>query len=173
MRDRTFHSLDELNAAIGPLLEQHNGRRFQRLPYSRRELFEQIERHTLAPLPAHHFPLQQTREVTVQFNYHVELREDRHHYSVPWQLRTRDPRTKVKLLYDERTVSIYYDNVRLAEYRRDRRPGGYTTLPDHMPPQHRWYAEWSPERFVRWGRALGANVEAVIEQVLVSCHLSA
>ena len=42
LRDRTFHSLDELNAAIGPLLEQHNGRRFQRLPYSRRELFEQI-----------------------------------------------------------------------------------------------------------------------------------
>ena len=69
-------------------------------------------------MPAHHFPLQQTREVTVQFNYHVELREDRHHYSVPWQLRTRDPRTKVKLLYDERTVSIYYDNMRLAEYRR-------------------------------------------------------
>ena len=103
LRDRTFHSLDELNAAIRPLLEQHNGRRFQRLPYSRRELFEQIERHTLAPLPAYHFPLQQTREVTVQFNYHVELRADRHHYSVPWQLRTRDPRTKVKLLYDETT----------------------------------------------------------------------
>ena len=130
LRDRTFHSLEELNAAIMPLLEQHNGRRFQRLPYSRRELFEQIEQHTLAPLPAYHFPLQQTREVTVQFNYHVELRADRHHYSVPWQLRTRDPRTKVKLLYDERTVSIYYDNVRLAEYQRDRRPGGYTTLPD-------------------------------------------
>ena len=111
LRDRTFHSLDELNAAIMPLLEQHNRRRFQRLPYSRRELFEQIERHTLAPLPAHHFPLQQTREVTVQFNYHVELREDRHHYSVPHHLRTRDPRTKVKLLYDERTVSIYYDNA--------------------------------------------------------------
>ena len=75
LRDRTFHSLDELNAAIMPLLEKHNRRRFQRLPYSRRELFEQIKRHTLAPLPRHHFPLQQTREVTVQFNYHVELRE--------------------------------------------------------------------------------------------------
>ena len=166
LRDRTFHSLDELNAAIRPLLEQHNARRFQRLPYSRRELFEQIERHTLKPLPQHHFPLQQIREVTVQFNYHVELREDRHYYSVPWHLRTRDPRTKVKLLYDERTVSIHYDNVRLVEYQRDRRPGGYTTLPDHMPPQHRWYAEWSPERFLRWGRALGRNVEAVIAKVL-------
>ena len=97
LRDRTFHSLDELNAAINPLLEQHNRRRFQRLPYSRRELFEQIERHTLAPLPRHHFPLQQIREVTVQFNYHVELREDRHHYSVPHHLRSRDPRTTVKL----------------------------------------------------------------------------
>ena len=32
LRDRTFHSLDELNAAINPLLEQHNRRRFQRLP---------------------------------------------------------------------------------------------------------------------------------------------
>ena len=55
LRDRTFHSLEELNAAIMPLLEQHNRRRFQRLPYSRRELFEQIEQieqHTLAPLPA-------------------------------------------------------------------------------------------------------------------------
>ena len=59
--------LEELNAAIRPLLEQHNARRFQRLPYSRRELFEQIEQHTLAPLPAHHFPLQHIREVTVQF----------------------------------------------------------------------------------------------------------
>ena len=166
LRDRTFHSIEDLNAAIRPLLEQHNGRRFQRLPYSRRELFEQIEQAVLTTLPVHHFPLQQIREVTVGFNYHVELREDRHHYSVPHHLRTRDPRTKVKLLYDERTVSIYYDNVRIVEYQRDRRPGGYTTLPHHMPPQHRWYAEWSPERFLRWGRALGANVEAVIAQVL-------
>ena len=56
--------------------------------------------------------------------------------------------------------------MRIVEYQRDRRPGGYTTLPHHMPPQHRWYAEWSAERFLRWGRALGPNVEAVIEQVL-------
>ena len=101
LRERTFHSLEQLNGPIRPLLEQHNARRFQRLPYSRRELFEQIEQPVLAPLPQHHFPLQHIREVTVQFNYHVELREDRHHYSVPHHLRTRDPRTKVKLLYDE------------------------------------------------------------------------
>ena len=88
--------------------------------------------------------------MTVGFNYHVELREDRHHYSVPHHLRTRDPRTKVKLRYDERTVSIYYDNVRIVEYQRDRRPGGYTTVPHHMPPQHRWYAIRRPIRAQSW-----------------------
>ena len=36
---------------------------------------------------------------------------------------------------------FYYDNVRLVEYQRDRHPGGYTTLPDHMPPQHRIHAD--------------------------------
>ena len=52
LRDRTFYSIDELNAAIGPLLDKHNATRFQRLPYSRRELFDRIERDALQPLPA-------------------------------------------------------------------------------------------------------------------------
>ena len=34
---------------------------------------------------------------------------------VPHDLRTRDPRTRMKLLYDERSVSIYYGNVRIIE----------------------------------------------------------
>ena len=44
LRDRTFYSIDELNAAIRPLVDAHNATRFQRLPYSRRELFDRIER---------------------------------------------------------------------------------------------------------------------------------
>jgi len=85
---------------------------------------------------------------------------------VPWRLRTRDPRTTVKLLFDERSVEIYYDNLRIAEFQRDRSPGGYTTLPEHMPDQHRFYAEWSPERFIRWAAVVGPDVQAVIQQVL-------
>ena len=44
LRDRTFSSIDELNAAIRPLVDAHNATRFQLLPYSRRELFDRIER---------------------------------------------------------------------------------------------------------------------------------
>lgn len=166
---KRFFTLREVNEAIRELLEKHNNRRFQRLPYSRRELFEQIERPALRPLPVENFPLKDTQLATVQFNYHVELREDRHYYSVPHYLRKREePKTKAKLVYDDRVVAIYYDNQRIAQYRRDRTPNGYTTLPEHMPDKHRWYAEWSPERFAGWARSMGEDVEAMIVKVLDS-----
>ena len=43
--DRTLHSLEELNAAIRSLFEQHSRPALWRLPYSRRELFEKIEQN--------------------------------------------------------------------------------------------------------------------------------
>jgi transposase len=166
---KRFASLQEVNQGIKELLEKHNNRRFQRLPYSRRELFERIERQALRPLPAAGFPLKETRIATVQFNYHVELTEDRHYYSVPHYLRKREePKTKVKLVYDERVVAIYYDNQRVAQHRRDRTPNGYTTSREHMPPEHRWYAQWSRERFQSWARSLGTDVETLIVKVLDS-----
>jgi transposase len=44
LRNRTFFSLDELNAAIAELLERLNGRRFQKLDGCRRSAFESIDR---------------------------------------------------------------------------------------------------------------------------------
>jgi len=135
---------------------------------SRRDLFEEIERPALRPLPSERFPLETVQWATIGFNYHVELREDRHYYSVPYQLRRPKENRRAKLVYDERMVSVYFDNVRLAQYRRDRSPNGYTTLPEHMPPEHRWYAEWSGPRFLSWAHSLGPEVEEVIGKVLGS-----
>ena len=168
LRNRKFYSLQELNEAIWDKLDEHNNKRFQRFPVSRRELYERIERRALKPLPAEVFAMKTPQMATVEYNYHVELIDDHHYYSVPWSLRTREPKTRVKLLYDERLVSIYYDNVRIVVYNRDRTPNGYTTLNEHRPSEHRWYAEWSPERFKRWAKALGDEVEEVIIQVIES-----
>jgi transposase len=166
LRGKVFHSLAEVNAAIRELLEDHNRRPFSRLPYSRRELFERVERQALRPLPTELFMLKSTIEATVAINYHVELREDRHYYSVPHHLRRRDPPTRVKVVYDDRVVAIYWDNLRVAQHRRDRTPNGYTTLAEHMPPEHRWYAEWSAERFQGWASAVGPETAEVIAKVL-------
>jgi hypothetical protein len=65
---KVFHSLRELNEAIRALLEEHNNRPFSRLPISRRQLFEQVEKQTLRPLPAERFPLKSTAFATVQCN---------------------------------------------------------------------------------------------------------
>ena len=64
----------------------------------------------------------QTLDLKVQFNYHIELREDRHYYSVPWRLKG----TRVQVLYNDRMVEIYHDHLRVAAHRRARTVGGYT-----------------------------------------------
>jgi transposase len=164
LRNRIFYSLKELNEAIWDILEQHNNTPFQRLKTSRRELFDNIEKQVLKPLPKERYAIKQCKELTVQFNYHVELREDRHYYSVPWQLKGK----RVRVVYDDRNVAIYCDNVRIIQYKRDRSPNGYTTLHIHMPPHHRFYAQWSPERFIRWAQSIGDDVAEMIQVVLKS-----
>jgi len=168
LRNRTFSSLEELNEAIGELLEDHNNKKLRRMPISRRELFERTERTELTPLPPQRFAMKTTKRATVGFNYHVELRDDLHYYSVPYYLYKKEPKTKVKMVFDERIVAIYYDNVRIVQYRRDRTPNEYTTLPEHMPYKHRVYAEWSPERFERWARSIGNEVAHTIKKVLAT-----
>ena len=168
LRGKPFRSLAELNAAIAALVEEHNNRPLQRLGISRRELFERTERAALRPLPREPFALKEIQMARVGVNYHVELRVDRHYYSVPYYLRTRDPKTQVKIVYDERIVSIYHENLRVAQHRRDRTPNGYSTLPEHMPPQHRHYAEWSAERLRGWAKQVGPETEEVITKVLHS-----
>ncbi len=164
LRNRIFYSLEELNEAIWDMLEQHNNTPFQRLKISRRELFDKIEKPVLKSLPKERYAIKQCRELTVQFNYHVELREDRHYYSVPWQLKGE----RMRVVYDDRNVAIYYDNIRIVQHKRDRSPNGYTTLHSHMPASHRYYAQWSSERFLKWAQAIGDDVAEIIQVVLKS-----
>jgi transposase len=55
LRNEVFHTLSELNARIGELLEELNGRTMRRYKKSRRELFDSVERPALSALPASHF----------------------------------------------------------------------------------------------------------------------
>ena len=76
---------------------------------------------------------------------------------------------KVKLTYSLSAVEIFYDNIRIAYYKRDRKPGGYSTNKDHMPANHRYYLEWSPERITRWASKVGPNVKLLVIRVLEAC----
>lgn len=85
LRNQRFFSLAEANAAMRELLDALNSRKLTGLDQSRRELFEQLDRPALQPLPPKRFELADRKDgVTVNIDYHIEY--DRHYYSVPVSL---------------------------------------------------------------------------------------
>ena len=162
LRDMTFYSLEELNEAIREKLEEYNSRPMQRLKISRRELFNEIEKSELKILPAEPYELRKFKRLKVQFNYHIYFSEDIHYYSVPY----RYVKKSVDVMYTDSAVDIYYNNTRIAFHIRDRSLNKYTTLKEHMPPQHKWIADWTPERFIKWADSMGDNTKTLIEHIL-------
>lgn len=77
LRNKTFNTPEQLNEAIWGLLEKYNQQQFQRLDYSRADLFTDVEHKALIPLPPEKQPIRKTILAAVQSNYHIEIREDR------------------------------------------------------------------------------------------------
>ena len=77
LRDRTFFSLAEVNQALAEGRERLNDLSFQKLPGSRRTLFETLDRPALRPLPAERYELAQWRTVRVNIDYHLWLMSSR------------------------------------------------------------------------------------------------
>ena len=157
LRHHTFFSLGELNAAIAGLLDSLNDRAFQRLPGSRRSVFEDIERETLRALPAQAYEYLDIKNARVHVDYHIEY--ERHYYSVPHSL----VKTEVEVRASAKMVGIYTGGKRVAYHPRSRNKGRHTTLTEHMPSGHRFMAEWSVERFEKWASEIGQATLIVVK----------
>ena len=160
LRNVTFFSLAECNAAIAAAVERMNGREMRRLGMSRRQLFEAIERPVMQALPQDDFEYAEWHLARVGIDYHVEVQGFL--YSVPHAL----IREQVDTRATARTIEVFHRGKRVAAHAR--RYGGprHGTLPEHMPSAHRRYAEWTPERMQRQARGIGPNTEALIIAVL-------
>jgi transposase len=110
LRNQEFTSLKALNNAMHQQLLLLNNKPYKNTVYSRLYFYEQQERSLLKPLPPELFAPKKVTILTVQRNYHVQLREDCLYYSVPYQFVGK----KVKVLYDSRVVEVYYDHSRIA-----------------------------------------------------------
>lgn len=84
LRDKVYHSIDELNSTILGLLKRHHKQPFQKREQSRIELFPSAELLLLQSLPSTPYVMKYATESKVQRNYHVILGEDKHFYSVPY-----------------------------------------------------------------------------------------
>ena len=160
LRNVTFFSLAECNAAIAAAVERMNGREMRRLGTSRRQLFEAIELPVMRRVPQDDFEYAEWHLARVGIDYHVEVQGFL--YWVPHAL----IREQVDTRATARTIEVFHRGKRVAAHAR--RYGGprHGTLPEHMPSAHRRYAEWTPERMQRQARGIGPNTEALILAVL-------
>jgi transposase len=160
LRNRTFFSLEEVNAAIAELLEQLNQRNFKKMPGSRKSLFEEIEKPALQPLPAIRYVPAEWKKARVNIDYHIELTQ--HYYSVPYALAGQE----VEIRYTPTTVEIFFQHKRVASHRRSDLPRQHTTVSEHMPKSHREYGEWSPSRIIAWAQTSGEATACVVKTIL-------
>jgi transposase len=165
LRNEEFGTLEVLNERIADLLEELNGRTMRRYGASRRELFEQVERQHLQPLPAERFAYCVFARATVNIDYHVAY--DDHAYSVPYQLRYEHDAV-VDLRVTATTIEVLHKNRRVASHARSYAKHQHTTVPEHMPDAHRKHLEWTPSRIIAWAGKIGAGTQALVEKILES-----
>ena len=162
LRNRTFFSLAELNAAIAEQLRRLNERPFKKLPGSRASVFAELEAPALRALPAEPYLYRRRKRARVHIDYHVEL--EGHYYSVPYHL----AREQVELVFTESTLEVYHDGGRVAAHVRSRLRGRATTDPAHMPAAHREVASWTPARISAWAAKTGPATAALCEAIMAA-----
>ena len=164
LKDETFCSIPELNDRIGNLLDAHNNRKLTGRPYTRCELYNDLEKDKLSPLPIQRFEIKYQAQATVMQNGHVQLGADKHFYSVPYQY----IRKKVKVMYTKTTVEIYYKYNRLATHPRDYALYNYTTVPEHLASTHQFVTDWTAPRFIDWANGIDPFVGEYIFKIIES-----
>jgi transposase len=162
LRNRTFFSLAELNAAILGLLRRLNDRPFKKMEGCRRRLFEALDRPALKPLPEYRYEYAEWKKARVNIDYHIEVAG--HYYSVPYSL----VREEVEVRITATTVECFHKGERIASHPRSTQKGKHTTQKEHRPLSHQRYLEWTPSRIIDWAARIGPATSRVIEEILNS-----
>ena len=157
-RHHKFFSVDELNQALAPLLDRYNEKVIKHLQKSRTELFEEIDKPYLNPLPMNRYVYKQFKIARVNQDYHITLQKC--NYSVPFQY----IKEEVEVRYSTQSVYIYHKHKLIASHPRLRRVGENSTLHEHMPSDHQYINEkMNPQRLRSWAKNIGEYSSVFVE----------
>jgi transposase len=163
LRNRKFFSFAELNEAIRQKLREFSEKPFQKRDGSRKSVFIEFDKPALLPLPVKPYEIASWKIATVSFNYHIEI--DKNYYSVPYTYIQK----KVDVRTTQSVVEVFYNGTRICSHPRlYGRKGQYSTIPDHMPPNHREYLSWDRDRFIAWACRIGDHTREAVQQILAS-----
>ena len=98
----------------------------------------------------------------MNLDYHVEFH--RCFFSVPHAL----VHERVEIRSTATALEVFHKGQRVALHARPSyyAPGGYSTIPEHMPKSHRKHLEWTPTRLIHWGASVGPKTAELIEAIL-------
>jgi len=166
LRDATFFSLGELNAAIAVIVAEINAEPFQKRQGSRSQLFEQYERPAAKPLPARPYEYARWRRSVVHRDHHIEVAKG--YYSVPYALIGQ----QVDVRVGARVVEIFSAGALVAAHVRTERPYQRRTIEAHRPAEHRAYLALGFDQLLNQAKRIGPNTAAVLaKQALQKKHL--
>lgn len=160
LRNRTFFSLGELNAAIRLLVVELNARPFKKRDGCRASVFEAIERAALRALPAKPYEFATWKKAKVHLDYHVEI--ERAYYSVPYALVGKT----VEARLTANAVEVLHRSQVVARHLRSRTRGEFVTLAAHRPERHSAVIDLTHERLMQRALAVGPATAAVLTQQL-------
>ena len=160
LRHYTFYSIAELNAKIRSLIPLYLDKVMKHLGKSRRELFIELDKPSLSPLPATRYEYKEFKLLKVSKDYHIQL--EHNFYSVPYQLIGK----KVEVWFCSKTVTITYEGKEIAIHPKLLHRGAYSTQHGHMASSHQKYLEWSPGKIMNWGLNIGVETSKLFKNIM-------
>lgn len=129
---------------------------------TRRQEFEEIDLPNLRPLPEKPYEYAIHKTVRVNIDYHVEF--EKHFYSVPNSL----IHPEVDLRITEHLVQIFHKGKGVAVHPRSSKADRYTTLREHMPPNHQFMDKINANQLLFWAEKVGPITHDLIHATLKS-----
>ncbi len=162
LRNYTFYSMQELNTEIQRLLPLYLDKEIKHLSKTRRELFEELDKPALIPLPKKRYEHKEFKLLKVSKDYHIQL--EHNFYSVPYQLIGK----KVEVWFSSKTVSITHEGKEVALHPKMLHKGQYSTQTNHMASAHKKYLEWNPGKIMNWGLTVGTETSKLFKNIMDS-----
>lgn len=162
LRNRTFHTLTELNEAVWEQLALYNQTRMQKRPYSREERFHAVEKALLKPLPEEIFEMRYYANLHVGENCFVELTHNKitRYYSAPY-IHVGKP---AKVIFTRSWVKIYVDGMCVATHQRAF-CYGHTFVDEHLASKCNVIMKRSASTYVERARRMSPTCMEYISNI--------
>ncbi len=149
IRNEEFHSIDEINKAVWKHLADFVVQ--PKKEESRKSVFINEDKPVLMPLPTQRYELIDVKFARVNIDYHIE--NDHKYYSVPYKYGGQTVEVKAKPL----AIEIWPNNERIYTHSRSYKKL-YTTILEHIPPNHQAYGQINQQSFKKWASTISPEV---------------